>query len=91
MSYAVIWVDSANEQLAAAYLAARRNGEAAAATTLVDWLDRRLRVAPSTVGESRTGHVRFFTVRPLTVTFEVHEDERVVVVLTVQYVRSFRH
>jgi hypothetical protein len=50
-------------------------------------IDAVLEQNPTTVGESREEGVRVFIVNPLTVYFEVHEDERTVIVTAVRYHR----
>jgi hypothetical protein len=48
-------------------------------------IDRLLAREPQTQGESREAFERVLIVPPLTVTFEVHEDEHVVLVLRLRY------
>jgi hypothetical protein len=47
-------------------------------------LDRRFVRDPADLGESRAGNERVVFEGPLVVFFEVHDDERVVVVTTVR-------
>ncbi len=85
MRYVVVWTDAAAEQLAAAYLASRRYGEAAAVTAAANRLDDLCRHNPTAIGESRSGHLRLLAERPLAVEFEVHDEEQAAVVLGVRY------
>lgn len=86
MTYVVVWLDSADDQLAAAYLTAQELGAAAAVTEAAARLEVRLRTSPTTLGESRSRHQRWAVVRPLAVQFEVHEEERVVIVTDIRHV-----
>jgi hypothetical protein len=85
MSYAVVWLDAAEDQLAAAYLAARERGRPAAVTTAAARAEDLLRTNPGVCGESRDRHQRYLPARPLGILYELHEDERVVVVVNVSY------
>jgi hypothetical protein len=85
MSHVVIWLDSADDQLAAAYLAAQARGAAAAVTEAAARVESSLLLRASSLGESRGQHQRFVVVRPLAIRFEVHDEERVVVVTDVRY------
>ena len=58
---------------------------ARAVTDAAARLDQLLRVSAASLGESRGGHRRVAVVRPLAVQFEVHDDERVVIVTDVRY------
>ncbi|MGH7127176.1 MAG: hypothetical protein ACREJB_07500 [Planctomycetaceae bacterium] len=48
-------------------------------------IDRLLGGRPETQGESRGDFERILIVPPLVVTFEIHEEERIVVVLRARY------
>jgi hypothetical protein len=85
MSLAVVWLDTADDQLAAAYLAAQERGAAEAVTEAAARLDLLLRTSPTSLGESRSRHQRWAIVRPLAVQFEVHDEEQVVIVTDVRY------
>jgi len=86
MNFTVVWRWRATNILADAVVTALEAGHGSegitAATARIDSL---LRQNPATVGESRPGHERIVIDAPLTVYFEVHEDERVVIVLSVRY------
>ena len=80
MSYTVVWLESAESELAAIWNdAADREHVALAANEI----DLRVRIRPSVEGESRTGNRRILLVAPLGVTFEVEADDRLVRVLEV--------
>jgi plasmid stabilization system protein ParE len=85
MIWTVVWLDDAEDQLAATYLLAVQDRRAAECTSASDRVEALLRQAPNSSGESRGRRGRMLFERPIAVTFEVHEPERVVVVLRVQY------
>jgi len=86
MNYAVIWLRSVDTRLADIYLTARRRRESTAAVTAASArIDDLLGRDPLAVGESRGTDYRILFARPLSVTYEVHEDEQVVVVVDVRY------
>jgi plasmid stabilization system protein ParE len=53
-------------------------------------IDADMERDPATLGESRSGNRRVYIVNPVTVFFEVHEEERVVAVTAVRYHRRER-
>jgi hypothetical protein len=55
-----------------------------AVTTAANAMDQLLRTNPETRGESRVGAERVLIVPPLIVVFEVQEDDRFVMVLSVR-------
>jgi len=81
--YRVLWKRLASEvQLASFVVQAIERGEdVGAITRAVGEIDRLLESDPQERGESRDLGERILIVQPLAVTFEVFEDERVVVVL----------
>jgi hypothetical protein len=86
MTYRVVFLDRVTEQLAAIYLAAVEQGwDTAALNTALTRIESGLRRQPLQCGESRAAHERVWFERPVTVWFEVHEGEQVVVVLTLRY------
>ena len=85
MTFRLIWLDRALRELTAAYVAALEAGLGDTFATAAARVDRELASHPATVGESRAEHERVMFEPPLTVYFEVHEDERVVVVTSVWY------
>jgi hypothetical protein len=85
MTYTVIWLEAAEDLLATAYLEAVEWSRAEAFTRAIIRAEERLRTTPSTAGESRDRRQRFLVERPAAVTYEMHADERIVVVLRVSY------
>ena len=86
MNFTVIWRRALLPRLAEFYVNALERGQdAAAVTRAVAEIDQRLGGRPETQGESRGEFERVLIVWPLSVSFEVHEDERVVYVLRVRY------
>lgn len=87
--FRVEWLQSALDQLAAAWGAAdselRRAITAAAAE-----LDHQLAVAPDVYGESRADDERVLFIVPLAATFTVDSDQRLVTVLSVRVYRPRR-
>jgi hypothetical protein len=86
MKWTVVWLDEADDQLAATYLLALTDNRGAECTHASDKVEALLKTAPKMVGESRSRHGRMLFEKPIAVTFEVHEAEGVVVVLGVRYV-----
>ena len=85
MKYTVVWVPSAEQDLATLWMeSADRNTMASAANTI----DAVLREDPQQRGESRFGAVRMLIVPPLGVNFKVLEADRLVKVGSVWMVRS---
>lgn len=81
MIYTVTWTTAAEHQLAEAWMAADNRNE----ITLAAYeLDERLRIDPTSFGESRDRDRRFGVVSPLAVYFRVLEEDRRVHVLTVR-------
>ena len=80
MNWTVLWLPSAEQDLASVWLnASDRNAVAAAA----DELDRRLQRDPLTVGESRSSNVRLAFVPPLVALFRVDPATQTVFVMRV--------
>jgi len=85
MRYTVVWVPSAEEDLAALWIeSADRSAVASAANTI----DTLLREDPHRQGESRFGAVRVLLVPPLGIDFKVLEEDRLVKVVAVWTVRA---
>jgi plasmid stabilization system protein ParE len=80
MSYTVVFVPSAEGQLAAVWTASANRR---AVTLAADRIDQLLGTAPAGVGESRGDRFRVLIELPLTVYYEVHEADRRVLVLRV--------
>ncbi len=86
MTFTVVWRWQAiNELAAATHRVLERGGGSSALTAAAARTDALLRRTPATAGESRSNQERVVIDAPLTVYFEVHEDERVVIVLSVRY------
>src|SRR5260370_29774916 len=75
--FRVDWLQSALDELSALWLAADSTLRQAI-TAASHQIDTRLSKAPSQEGESREGDTRITLVQPLSVTFEVNEDDQVV-------------
>jgi len=86
MNFTVVWRWRATDALADAVVTALEAGHnTAAIATAAARVDDLLRRNPATLGESRPGHERVVIEAPLTVFFEIHEEEHVVIVLSVRY------
>jgi hypothetical protein len=86
MNYTVLWPNRQQRQLTAICVRARQQGhDTAAITAAVNELDTLLGHNPATRGESRAASERVLFALPLSVHFEVHEDEQVVLILSVRY------
>ncbi|MBX9627501.1 MAG: hypothetical protein K2X82_27115 [Gemmataceae bacterium] len=81
MNWRSVWSAPAVAGMTEAHLELRRLGVAdTGVAAAVAELDRQFLRNPAEVGESRAGNERVAFEGPLVVHFEVHEDERVVVV-----------
>lgn len=85
MSYAIAWPDSALDQLADAYLAARADGRGDDFNQAVDALEAALTRDPAAQGESRSGPFRVLYDLPASLLYRVDEPTRTVVILSVRY------
>ena len=86
MTYRVVWLNYALGQLAAVYRACLVIGTGADAVVRASAAaDRLLAPNPTGVGESRAGNERVLIEGPLTIYYEVHDDEQVVIVTSVVY------
>ena len=83
MNYSVIWVPSAEQELAAIWLAATDRNAVTRAAHLVE---QRLQLDPANEGESRPKNRRITFEAPISLVFSVHVQTRTVRVLRV---RSF--
>jgi hypothetical protein len=83
--FTVIWRCHLIERKLAEYVASaiEQGEEIGRITVAMNTIDQLLGTNPQTRGESRADFERVLIVPPLTVTFEVHEEERIVYVLTV--------
>jgi hypothetical protein len=82
MRYTVLWKPSASRRLAEIWVAAP---DRAAVSAAANAIDSRLQLEPRTQGEGRSGVDRILIVSPLAVVFEVHDEDRLVYVLSVRY------
>jgi hypothetical protein len=81
MNYTVIWTASAEQDLAAAWLAASNRTAVAAAAHAIE---QDLRRTPLDVGESRESSIsRVAVSSPLSITFDVIVDDKTVFVRAV--------
>jgi hypothetical protein len=80
MSYTVVWVPAAEQELAQLWMDAAQRREV---TQAAQEIDDRLRFAPADQGESRPHGRRILLVPPLGATFEILSDDRLVRVLDV--------
>lgn len=85
MSFTVIWKPVAERQLAELWLNAE---DRTTFTFAAEEVEARLRTAPVEFGESRDDFARVAVVRPLVVHFEVHEEDRMVSVLSVRSITT---
>lgn len=77
MSYTVEWLEPAEQELAAAWL---RSSDRMAVTNAANELDRLLRIAPESQGESRPGGRRIAFCKPLAIIYRVYPDQSLVLV-----------
>jgi len=84
-AYTVVWKTSVIEQTLASIVAdaIEQGQDVAPIRQAMSQIDRLLASRPQFVGESRGPYERILIVPPLVVTYEIHEEERVVYVLTV--------
>ena len=85
MTYTVVWKPAAERALADIWMDA---DDRQAVTEAADAIDSLLRAGPSDVGESRVVNIRILTVLPLSVYYDVYEDDRVAAVWAVWRVRK---
>jgi plasmid stabilization system protein ParE len=80
MTYTVVWRPSAEQALAEIWISADDRQPVTDAANAIDSL---LRTRPCEVGESRVANIRILRVSPLSVYYDVHEDDRLVAVWAV--------
>jgi hypothetical protein len=85
VNLSVIWLDSVEADILRLYLVARAAGYAEEYTQATARIENLLNAAPMQAGESRAGHQRLLIDFPLTVEFEVYEEQRTVIVTRVRY------
>jgi hypothetical protein len=77
MNYTVVWRPTAEQALAQIWIDAV---DRQAVTDAADLIDAILRTSPHDVGESRAGNTRILTVMPLSIYYDIHEEDRLVAV-----------
>ncbi|HLJ12790.1 MAG TPA: type II toxin-antitoxin system RelE/ParE family toxin [Planctomycetaceae bacterium] len=82
MKFTVVWKPRAETQLAKIWT---ETDDRSSITKAANEIDARLRASPETFGESRSAKDRIAIVRPLSVVYQVHEQDRLVVVLSIKY------
>ncbi len=80
MNYTVVWKPTAERRLTQIWNDAV---DRPAVTDAADLIDNMLRSVPHQVGESRSGETRVMTVMPLSIYYDVHDDDRLVSVWAV--------
>jgi plasmid stabilization system protein ParE len=80
MTFTVIWRPSAEQKLATIWTDGDDRQSIADAADAIDAL---LRTQPTHVGESRDANTRILTVSPLSVYYDVNENDRLVAVWAV--------
>jgi hypothetical protein len=86
MKYKVVWIQRVLDQITAfcnkAIESGRQTSDITQATAQIDKL---LAHSPGQAGESRAGAERILFEPPLSIHFEIHDEERIVVVLSARY------
>jgi len=85
MNWTVIWLDATINQIAAFTIQVWGTDASAAITQAMVRIELFLKRDPGNAGESRASHRRILFESPLIVGFEVHDEERTVIVTRVQY------
>jgi plasmid stabilization system protein ParE len=85
MKFTVVWKPSAETKLAEIWTDAT---DQQAVTSAADSIDALLGASPLEVGESRVSNARILTVSPLSVYFDVYEDDCRVAVWAVWRIRG---
>ena len=86
MKFRVVWLESGLEQFGRAYATlAATGGSDEAITRAMTRIGSLLERDPHHQGESRSPGERIMTEAPLTVRYEVHDDEKLVIIFTVVY------
>jgi plasmid stabilization system protein ParE len=80
MTYTVIWRPSAEQKLTQVWIDAT---DRQAITDAANTIDTLLRTKPVEVGEARSANARILTVSPLSVYYDVLEQDRLVAVWAV--------
>ncbi len=77
MNYTVVWRPTAERALAQIWVDA---ADRQAVTDAANLIDAMLGTSPHEVGESRAGDTRILTVMPLSIYYDIHEEDRLVAV-----------
>jgi len=85
MKYTVIWRPTAERKLAELW---NSDQDRKAITDAANALDALLRSSPLEIGESRAGNSRVLTVFPLSLYYDVYEEDKLVAVWAVWRVRE---
>jgi hypothetical protein len=86
MTYRVVWLDQVTDQLATIYLeVTSQHGDTHRLNDALNRVEAGLASNPGAFGESRSGTARVWFEGPVEVLYEVHEDEGVVVVRSIQH------
>jgi len=80
MTFTVVWRPSAERRLAEIWTDAKDRQEV---TNAADAIDSLLRSSPLQAGESRVQNTRILTLSPLSVYFDVQQDDRLVAIWAV--------
>jgi hypothetical protein len=89
MKYRVVWLSDVLDETARCYVRAEEAGrDAPAIHRAMNQITERLGREGAAAGESRVGANRILIEHPLVVTFEVSEDQQVVVIKAVRYLDS---
>ena len=83
MKFTVVWMASAQRELARLWT---DQADRAAITAAANAIDVRLSRDPERLGESREDEMRVLIAAPLTVFFRVRVDDRMVEVVSVKYI-----
>jgi hypothetical protein len=82
----VVWPESAQNQLAEQYLAARLDGRNAEFSQSVSEIEAKLARDPLILGESRSGSLRVVVELPAMILYRVDDPSKLVTVAGVRYV-----
>lgn len=85
MNWNVIWLDAPLGSIAQAVAMTWGTPASDAITEAMSRFEVQLLTNPLDAGESRSGHKRIAFEPPLTIVYEVHEDERTAIVIRAMY------
>lgn len=81
MKFTVVWQPAATDMLASLWMEAP---DRKAFSVAANQIDVRLRTNPATWGEPREGVERALTIPLIAVVYEVHEEDRIVSILSIR-------